>query len=100
MGTRCAVSSRSITGLLSVMKVARSVTLDWVGIKRYRQSNALADTSHHAAPDADAAPRGGVAQAPANGRDPTPGFGLDPAREPGDDRAVPMAGTGDPVVSR
>src|SRR5262245_34693983 len=61
-------------------------------------SHAMADAPHEPPPPAHPAPRGRLAQAPADGGGPAARLGVDPAREPGDDGALSVARAGDPIV--
>src|SRR5438132_970166 len=60
--------------------------------------NALAHTPGELAADTDAAPGRCLAEAQANGGGQAEGRGLDPAGDARDDRALPVARPGDPVV--
>src|SRR2546421_12630930 len=93
MGTCRGVCSRSIGD--PPRPVSRSVTLDPSSIKRYAvPSDALVDAPDESSSHANPPPRRGVAQAPAHGRRPAPRLGLDPAGDPGDDGALPVARAG------
>src|SRR5947208_4530900 len=99
MGTCRGVCSRSIGD--PPRPVSRSVTFDPSSIKRYAvRSDALVDAPDESSSHANPPPRRGVAQAPAHGRRPAPGLGLDPAGDPGDDGALPVAGAGNSIVPR
>src|SRR2546430_13719050 len=72
-------------------RMSGSVILDGPCSKRYGELDALADAAHEPAAHADPAPRRRLAQAPADGRRPAAERRLDPARNYGDHRAVPVA---------
>src|SRR5262245_64996637 len=95
MGTRRATVESAMRGPPSF---ARSVTIDMFSSKRYFESHAMADVADDPATHAHAASRRRLAKAPAHGRRPASRRRLDPAGDAGDDRALPVAGAGAPVV--